>query len=509
MSFYDAARPRLLLHGHIPEHAEIARQEISHHELIISGVQAQIDQLLKQVEHLRGIQNSHRATIAYYKGVISLATRLPSEILATIFECAAQDGWTRAPVVVSQVCSAWRKAAQTPRVWSYLYIDCDSRDPIRKIRNWLLKAKESPLHITLQVEVQDDVGLHSIMELLLIHAPQWRSFTLDSLSHAVADQILSLCDVPMSQLSRVDITVRELGGFPNQEPFQLEGLRFAFRLAPELDTVILSVDDIPAAGTIPSGVRKLSLELRSLDAGRLITDARFIDMLEGLPYLREFSIKTPPHVQRQFSRIQQEPRVVSLVNLESLILNVPPYINLILAHLHAPALRRLSLRSTLDPSNEAHENTGSSLCAFLESSMPRLEFLELHDVDLSHVHFARCFANVPWLQELRLHETEIPDDVFHLLEAPNALCPRLTKLDLRWCGQLHGASILNVVGSRVSHKQHSPSETETEDESEIPAHPIVEVAVINCSHVTEKDILGIAKKTTCRLTPGNDDFCSE
>lgn len=114
-----------------------------------------------------------------------------------------------------------------------------------------------------------------------------------------------------------------------------------------------------------------------------------------------------------------------------------------------------------------------------------------------------CFRALPGLEELRLHETEVPDEVFEVLKGAGngsdesaGLCPKLRRLDLRWCEQLSGQVLVDLVTSRqcnsVDNGQRPP------DVDPVPV-PIEEVTVIHCAMVEEKDVLDLARMTVCSV----------
>ncbi|EMD41018.1 hypothetical protein CERSUDRAFT_80667 [Gelatoporia subvermispora B] len=145
---------------------------------------------------------------------------------------------------------------------------------------------------------------------------------------------------------------------------------------------------------------------------------------------------------------------------------------------------------------------GPSLQAFIEGSLPPLELLELHDIDLSPEAFAAVFSALPTLRELRLHESSISDGTLQLLSAPHGLCPRLTRLDLRWCGLMSGRALVELVRSRnIVDLEHGAAPSAIAD-------PIAEIGVINCCFVRERDVLDLAGLTVCRVVMREtDDYC--
>ncbi len=70
---------------------------ITLHESVIRRVDEEIDDLMKEVRRLQFKKYQVLEKIKECKGRLTLARRLPPEILATIFELCARDGWTRTP----------------------------------------------------------------------------------------------------------------------------------------------------------------------------------------------------------------------------------------------------------------------------------------------------------------------------------------------------------------------------------------------------------------------------
>ena len=113
MHLSDAERQQFRIEP-TPEVIQAAEATILAHERAIASVEERVTHLLNQVQDLRYEQARHRAAIARCRGLFTLARRLPEELLIKVFEHLVADGWTRAPVVVSHVCSAWRRAAAAP-----------------------------------------------------------------------------------------------------------------------------------------------------------------------------------------------------------------------------------------------------------------------------------------------------------------------------------------------------------------------------------------------------------
>jgi hypothetical protein len=157
--------------------------------------------------------------------------------------------------------------------------------------------------------------------------------------------------------------------------------------------------------------------------------------------------------------------------------------------MRAPALQRLLL--CCSPGHQ-HASSHALIHRFLESS-PRVELLELYDVDLPREELEQCFILLPHLQELRLHDNDISDEL-QLLHGPTGLCPNLVRLDVRWCVHLTESALVQFVRSRVDATTDKPMSAFQR------ARAIEEVGTaIHCLHVKEKDVLDITDFTICRL----------
>ncbi|EMD41017.1 hypothetical protein CERSUDRAFT_43486, partial [Gelatoporia subvermispora B] len=94
-----------------------AHHDIREHEAIVDALEARIRALSTEIQELRKEQQRHRKSINQCRGAISVVRRIPEDVLIQIFEHCLHINWTLAPLVVSSVCRAWRKAARAPRVW--------------------------------------------------------------------------------------------------------------------------------------------------------------------------------------------------------------------------------------------------------------------------------------------------------------------------------------------------------------------------------------------------------
>jgi hypothetical protein len=467
---------------------------IRRHELQVESIDIAIQDVLRQLQQLRAKRSYHLNTIAKCRGSISLARRAPDDVLALIFEHAAAGGWINAPLVTSQVCAKWRRASFVPRVWSHVHISSESLHPVAKTRLWLSRALQSPLSVTIDVRVFDPHILDAF-ELILEHASQWRTLTLDTRFAQQANDILSQCRRPFPYLHTVHITSFSIGVATEQGMDELTGVADAFADAPSLSYACIVSNRFPVS--VPQSVVDLSLQLGDIASSRPSLSAA-LQMLGTLPALRSLTLV----ISRQFVQILNsgdDPRPETcLHHLERLIIDAPPDFNAILQSIQAPILQNLHLRSTEPPLNHPHDGTGEALLHFLKSSKPPMKLLELHDVDIRRDDFVQCFLSLPLLEELRLHETEISGDALLSLHGPMGACPRLTRLDLRWCEQLAGRALVDLVQSRADSSGNRRGSFD----------PIEDITVINCALVDEASVLNLAHATVSSVVVRDlEDHC--
>ena len=478
--------------------------EMLAHEQAVAVLDEEIQGLVRNVRQLQFKKSQHQEKIKHYKGLMTLARRMPPEILASIFEECVRDGWTRTPLTASHVCSEWRKAASIPTVWSHIYVNCDAKDPIGRTRFWLRQAQSSLLSITIDVQ-NDTLQLPGVMELLLERSSNWQNLTINSSLLSHSNYILSLCvrTVPVPELRLINISVtQEFDDELNGEllgRYDLVGLVNAFHGAPRLQSLRTTRNILPSQGTIPSSITDLSLTLPCYLTNPKSSIAKLLQLLEGLPLLESLAVSLVRGQSREFVLALDQSRVVSLLKLRVLILIGTSEMFSVLPHLMTPSLARLHLHSSLDPLGYPDESVGSHVLQFIRKASP-LELFELFDIDFSLDDFASCFAALPYLKELRLHDSQISDSVIETLYRQEGSCPSLERLDLRWCGQVTGRALTELVKGRLHAKNSSQNSTDL-------MTPITSLTVINCSFVKEQDIFDLAEMTICRIIMGASDYC--
>lgn len=481
---------------------EASSLAIEHHTAEITSLQNRISSLLLEVQALRKAQKDHHDQINVYKGVTTLARRIPPELLGKIFEHCVEDGWFRAPLIVSQVCSAWRAGARAPRVWSRIFVNCNASSFVSRTQFWLSKAAEAPLHITFTASLRGTApgDLSAVTKLLLARAAHWETLIFDSIPPRDLHVIFSLCARNSFKHLRV-ITVRteltfvdDIDG-PGSDDFNL-GEVFQEDDTPMLSTMNYSCNALPYSAIFPSHLQHLALETTESADRRPLSAEGYTNVLSNLLRLKGLTISMPVHPPRESGPLSNPSELISLPDLTTLTLYGFNDLYGILEYLDVPSLRALHIR-LLEDHFYAINALDSSILALLTNCSPPLDMLELHDTDIRLETFARMFAQLVTLRELRLHDSHIDDETLDILRGPDGLCPRLSRLDLRWCQNFRGETLVKLVQSRIA-----------VDGIVMASKPIEEITVINCSLVKEPDIISLAKTTVCRVVMrGSEDYC--
>ena len=478
-----------------------ANTEIEQQEKTISKLDKMIHGLMVEISKLRVAQRTHHEVICRCKGVITLARRIPEEVLANIFEHCVADGWTRAPIVVSHVCSAWRKAASAPRVWSHIYLDVDSSDALERLRFWLQRASHAPLVVDIVASSHaHPTQLVNATSLLCRHSEQLESlrFDLDGLVNTTF--AISQFVHPMAKLREVSLhtNLREVTDM--EDGFTLSEI-FSHQFAPNLSEVHFSCNILPRTLRLPAHITTMSITIEESPSNHPLSNLALVDLLEGVAEIERLTIRLPLVYEAQLFNEDPE-RTVDLYRLTSLTIYGPTDLNGLLMHIRARNLRELHLRS-LEDVGFRQEPVGPSLLRFLDKCQPALEILELHDIDLSPRTFENCFRALPDLRTLRLHESSISDHTIRFLSGRDALCPKLTQLDLRWCSHLTGRALVDLVDDRAAVSESGDISVE----GDVVVEPISEIGILNCCFVEEQEVLWLAGRTTVRLSVREDDYC--
>lgn len=417
---------------------------------------------------------------------MTLARLIPPELLAKIFEHASEAGWTRAPVVVSHVCSTWRAAAKShPRVWSRITVDLNKRDPVGWTEHWLSMARQAPLYVKI-ILTNPTTLLERVMTLLLERSEQWISLTLD-LHLADTRKVLAVCTARRftglrsirASLFAIDESIMEAENTTN--------FADAFQDAPTLSSVSIVGNVFPR--DLPPRLTSLCIEYSDHTGSGMETPRSIIRALQSLPDLETLTLQLgviSSALMNPFGTLDIElPKLTTLV-YEDLGAGEFP----ILDYLSAPSLTHLTAHAQPDP--DAYD-TSTGLVSFIEDSQ-NIETLELDGVDIWPAQWLSILPLLPKLRKLCLHDSDIDDEVIESMFGKSGSCPDLQQIDLRWCQHVRGRTLLQLVESRMKEG----------------GQEIEEVAAIGCSLVRKQDVMQLASLTTFRVVVRErDKLCRE
>ena len=482
--------PTLLFDSNDGE-VEAARRGIELHQREIASLDVKLASLLGEVESITKLKEEHQRQLRRHESTLTLARRLPPELLGHIFQHCVYV-YPFAPLVLSQVCASWRSAAHgTPGIWSVLFIDCLRPWSVERTAHWIsMSGSHIPLHIDLYPH---DISLGAVMRILIPHAPRWKTLNIDASHPSYVQGVLEIIQAEECKLSVLDTL--QLTFAESNQPLDIRRT-FADRQCPRLRTIRLR-SELLSLVHLPSHITTLSLvSLNPCLSTR--THLQIIQQLRNLPELQSFYLDLPEECYPHGPPSSAGDAILVMQDLQTVILKGEYFTYGILAHLTLPSLRHLGLRE-LDRASGTPA-IGSTFLEMVARSSPPIKILELHGTQLTDDDLIRCFIYLPTLEELILHDSDISDEVFHYLCSPTIngdtpgswICPQLKRLDLRWCWRLSGRVLTELVSSRLI-----SSETCS----------ITEVVVICCPSVHDDDVLSLAAMTVCRLKNRTEDFC--
>jgi hypothetical protein len=467
------------------------RETIAEHQGEIKSIEQEIGELARTIGRLRAKQEQHRTVLANCTAVLSAVRRLPTDVLADIIECCVAAGWWRAPHVLSRLNSAWFQASRAARVWATLYIDAEDEDTLLRTRFWLRKARGCALDVTLRPSSQEHATA-AVMCVLRPYGGQIRRLVIDSSSVDEVDLVLSHCPPKMEAIETLEIATQ--APFPGAPTPELDKLRDVFEHSLRLNKLHLRSNALTPFVSLPATIQTLKITLDEV----LINMVTFTQILlnvvfPALPHLRDLDLEifADDYDLRGWAARSNDIQVCTVNSLQALRLHASPDFNVLLDKLSCPALRSLTLSSSIGSGPIPDADTGASLVTFLRRCFPPLTLLSLHDVDIPNSAFRECFGLLPALEELRLHWSDISVETLDVLARGDA-CPDLVRLDLRWCSHLEGGVLVDLVRNRKEASAAVGGNSRVRE--------IEEIAVLNCPVVEEGDVLELAALTTCRVT---------
>uniref|UniRef100_A0A8H7Y2X9 F-box domain-containing protein n=1 Tax=Psilocybe cubensis TaxID=181762 RepID=A0A8H7Y2X9_PSICU len=488
----------------------IVRQSMLQYKQEVETIDREIDNHNQAIQLLLLLKEKRLADIQVCKERLALASRLPTEVLVHIFEEYVLDDMLdvqslkRGPLVLSHVCCRWRRVASLPALWSYIHGDLlITSHPKELIQMWLNKSHPTPLTINIMLLSHlKGFVLHPAMGAILDEMPRWKHLRLKGRNPGIINAFLAACVKPAPQLRTIDLTVEHT--IDPGEQWQVTNIQKAFMWSPQIKSIRIGGHVVPVSDSLPTSLTHFILVLPY----QIFSHPQYyqsllslVTLLKTLPNLQTLTVEVPLSYLTDFLLDADHMKPIELVNLTSLTLSGPGDIVGLLPRIRAPSLQRLTVSGSIAAAVNA--NTGQWLLHLLQDSSPPLSHLALVDLTIDDTTYIQLLALLPRLQYLGIHDSDISDIVFQRLYGPTCLCRSLQRLDLRWCQKLSGNVIVDVVRSRSSSVGNGIDGT-------IRPSPISELTIIHCGLIVKDHTSILQGLTTCRnRRRKHDDLCSQ
>ncbi|KAJ6517969.1 hypothetical protein C8R47DRAFT_1773 [Mycena vitilis] len=479
---------RLLCSNTAPSDAECdeIRQFLSELRKDFDAVTAEITRMQAVLLDLADQSEQLRESIDAHQALVSLARRLPEDVLREIFlACLPWSGnpvmsSREAPLLLGQVCSSWRRIAlTTPQLWSSLHVVVPNAARLRQISDavdtWLSRSGVLPLSITLAVSAACESGSDNVatmIDVLTNFCLRWHRVTITLTPRTILTPLTNLraSDVPM--LKSIAFTSVGSGSWQNLvPPMEIPWRAFNFLRTPSIRSAsFASIGGNFLALTLPWPLlRSLSLTAGShKDASSLqLTTTVALVILRQCPSLTTCTLCLTSDRTNVDEDPESQPPPLTLSHLNELTVDNREHSQIntvsLFRALHVPALQHFHYHG---PKYEGHVPFIS-----LFSAIHPLESLAIDIQGLTRDAFRHLIDLLPSLTRLRLDKADDYDpwsapqwgrdnppatanDLLRLLTpdprvSDECLCPFLTRLEIVRCSPLADDVVFNFVQLRA------------------------------------------------------------
>ena len=186
--------PELLGSNAIPSasQTDLVLDTISDTQYQIAVIDANLTGLMVKVDELRSKRDALVHYTTRHSALIAPIRRLPPEVMSEIFlHCMApvdpfdpreSPRLDKSPLLVSQLCSRWRKIAlSTPRLWTSFALTIQPKylkDDVLLAKTWLGRSGTCPLSIALGSRGNYSRSMQSLTDVFLLHCERWYDIQL-------------------------------------------------------------------------------------------------------------------------------------------------------------------------------------------------------------------------------------------------------------------------------------------------------------------------------------------
>ncbi|KAJ7168019.1 hypothetical protein C8R46DRAFT_1094709 [Mycena filopes] len=386
--------------------ATVLWEEVEGTEQAMSIAETHIDRIQNAVGLLLRYRQKLQTLAATHRGVLSALRRLPNEILLQIFDYsvnpAAQDPFSRAPWVVTQVCSHWRTVAVTaPTLWRHVFCSSEVNQHSAFATNMLPLQLERVRGVPVSMHFGCK-PLQPVLDLCLRLSSQWEDalFTVqDFLSPAFSDRTFPA-------LKRLTLMHQVLGPWPDT---RMAGL------LPHLEHLIFN----QFKRGIPQGLLIPWSQLKRCDFSGL--DA--VDFFRILAQLRDADVSVARGHGNPRGPKSDVPPPPSLIRSLTITDSNQLFLGDVFADLSTPALETLTMKDNIRGSSHLVER----IVGLLSRSACDLQRLSL-DTALQEDEMLALLES-PYIRNIRhldLPETGLSPAVILAVTSPLVNFRRLT-----------------------------------------------------------------------------------
>lgn len=372
---------------------------------------------------------------------MSVATRLPFEILAEIFvHClhwAAIHGTVKlhpkqVPVLLTRVCRQWRNVAYgVPKLWAACKLP-PFRDEgaIPLLRSWL--SYSDPLSLTIDASfaeacigaVSPDLEAKQIAAMCA-HSGRWKHvqlYPVHTISFRTLKASLWPSDVTiddlmnrLSNLIDLQISIPYLPFDDNTAERDLFAIICACRALQSLKVIRRSsFRPIPVGFKVPKSLRHLHLAYAGAQSLDPLQRADFVEALSQLTALDSLHLEFPD-ADHFLTDLASRPSTV-LPAVHSLVIegSIPSAVSCVLTTLFLPALKTIKL--SVRQCYSTFRDTTAGFDSLLRHCAPALQSVELSGYD-GAIEISNYFMNTHGLRALALRRAALGCTYIRILKA--------------------------------------------------------------------------------------------
>ncbi|KAG0694463.1 hypothetical protein DFH29DRAFT_320891 [Suillus ampliporus] len=448
-------------------------QRISHllseQNLLLSFVKEEVDRARAEVSRLEAKESAIMELVRQLEALRSPVRRMPTEIMAKVFDHCVQDEDNqqpdplRAPLLLGQVCSAWRDLMfSLPCLWRTLKVEFPSTTPnwetvmqsrTMSMHVWISRAKTLPISLILEHPSGSPITWAALMSLdkeILTLGCRIEELCL-SFSPLALSSLLTFTQSPLPHLRHLDL--RNSNPFPtndNPPPLFLHDV-------PSLRSLSIAWGSLDSTQfSVPwSQLTQLSLQYDASPHWHSVHNDHLI-VLRQCPNLKSCSIGIGKTIiESNLDTVVP----VTLPALESLKVRLfchTHYTHHFFDALHAPKLHTFEIQNvSLAMGSFAHQIES---LPFISRSAETLENLSFDTINIPGVNMLSCLSQLHNLKRLRFlpGPLHLNHDLVNSLILSGAsqgfsICPQLISLSLKCSSSCISIdNVTEMVESRCS-----------------------------------------------------------